>query len=189
MFILCKLYTLTPRRVWSACRTGNLRLPRMSWTLYWLQWISVIKIDTQKRPGTDFTLCRVLLSYETKMSQRLLHKCLFLGAASRILIPPGSLPPIVLDCGKPAALLGAADVQVGHDLAIYIHDPCTYLSIGRFFRLPYGLCIVVINLDRDTNKAIRHWCDLTGARIPIEWWRRRESNSRPKTCPQDLLRA
>ena len=104
------------------------------------------------------------------MSQRLLHKRLFLWAVARILIPPGSLPPIVGDCGKPAALLGSADVQVGHDLAIYIHDPCTYLGIGRFVRLPSGLCIVVINLDRDTNKAIRHWCDLTGARIPIEWW-------------------
>lgn len=143
----------------------------MSWTLYWLQWISVIKIDTQKRPGTDFTLCRVLLSYETKMSQRLLHKRLFLWAVARILIASGCLPPIVGDFGKPAALFGSADVQVGHDLAICFLDPCTYLGIGRFFRLPSGLCIVVINLDRDTNKAIRHWCDLTGARIPIEWWR------------------
>ena len=142
----------------------------MSWTLYWLQWISVIKIDTQKRPGTDFTLCRVLLSYETKMSQRLLHKCLFLGAASRILIPPGSLPPIVGDCGKTTPLLGSADVQVGDSLAIYIHDPCAYLGIGRFVRLPSGLCIVVINGDHDTEETIRHWCYVTGVRIPIEWW-------------------
>ena len=82
------------------------------------------------------------------MSQRLLHKRLFLWAAARILIPPGSLPPIVGDCGKPAALLGSADVQVGDSLAIYIHDPCAYLGIGRFVRLPSGLCIVVINLDR-----------------------------------------
>lgn len=122
------------------------------------------------------------------MSQRLLHKCLFLWAVARILIASGCLTPRVGDCGKPAALFGAADVQVGHDLAIYIHDPCTYLSIGRFFRLPSGLCIVVINLDRDTHKAIRHWCDLTGARIPIEWWRWRESNPRPKRSPREYLR-
>ncbi len=105
------------------------------------------------------------------MSQRLLHKCLFLGAASRILIPPGCLTPIVWDCGKPAALLGAADVQVGHDLAICFLDPCTYLSIGRFFRLPSGLSVMVIDFDNHSKKAVRHWCDLTGARIPIEWWR------------------
>ena len=53
----------------------------MSWTLYWLQWISVIKIDTQKRPA-QILLCAGYNSYETKMSQRLLHKCLFLGAVS-----------------------------------------------------------------------------------------------------------
>ena len=123
------------------------------------------------------------------MSQRLLHKRLFLWAVARILIPPGSLPPIVGDCGKPAALLGSADVQVGDSLAIYIHDPCAYLGIGRFVRLPSGLCIVVINLDRNTNKAVRHWCDLTGVRIPIKWWRRGESNPRPKTLPRELLRA
>ena len=111
------------------------------------------------------------------MSQRLLHKRLFLWAVARILIPPGSLPPIVGDCGKPAALLGSADVQVGDSLAIYIHDPCAYLGIGRFVRLPSGLCIVVINLDRNTNKAVRHWCDLTGVRIPIKWWSRGELNS------------
>ena len=129
-----------------------------------------------------------MLSYEAKMSQRLLHKCLFLWAVARILIASGCLPPIVGDCGKPTPLLGAADVQVGHDLAICFLDPCTYLSIGRFFRLPSGLCIVVINLDRDTNKAIRHWCDLTGARIPIEWWRRGESNPCPKASPSEFLR-
>lgn len=122
------------------------------------------------------------------MSQRLLHKRLFLWAVARILIPPGSLPPIVGDCGKPAALLGSADVQVGDSLAIYIHDPCAYLGIGRFVRLPSGLCIVVINLDRNTNKAVRHWCDLTGVRIPIKWWRWRESNPRPKRSPREYLR-
>lgn len=105
------------------------------------------------------------------MSQRLLHKCLFLGAASRILIPPGSLPPIVGDCGKTTPLLGAANVQVGHDLAIYIHDPCTYLGIGRFVRLPSGLCIVVIDFDHNSKKAIRHGCDRYGVRIPYIWWR------------------
>ena len=143
----------------------------MSWTLYWLQWLSgIIKIDTQKKDPAQSKICAGSKSYEAKMSQRLLHKCLFLWAVARILIASGCLPPIVGDCGKPTPLLGAADVQVGHDLAICFLDPCTYLSIGRFFRLPSGLRIVVINLDRDTNKAIRHWCDLTGARIPLEWW-------------------
>ena len=105
------------------------------------------------------------------MSQRLLHKCLFLWAVARILIASGCLPPIVGDCGKTTPLLGAADVQVGHDLAICFLDPCTYLGIGRFVRLPSGLCIVVINFDHNSKMAIRHWCDLTGVRIPIEWWR------------------
>lgn len=103
------------------------------------------------------------------MSQRLLHKRLFLWAVARILIPPGCLPPIVGDCGKPTPLLGAADVQVGHDLAICFLDPCTYLSIGRFFRLPSGLRIVVINFDHNSKKAIRHGCDRYGVRIPYIW--------------------
>lgn len=123
------------------------------------------------------------------MSQRLYHKRLFLWASVRVGILSRSLPTFVFDGLQPTPLFGAADVQVGHDLAIYIHDPCAYLCIGRFVRLPSGLCIVVINLDRDTNKAIRHWCDLTGARIPIEWWSRGESNSCPKTRPTELLRA
>ena len=123
------------------------------------------------------------------MSQRLLHKCLFLWAVARILIASGCLTPRVGDCGKPAALLGSADVQVGHDLAIYIHDPCAYLCIGRFVRLPSGLCIVVINFDHNSKKAIRHGCDRYGVRIPYIWWRRGESNSRPKTLPWELLRA
>ena len=144
---------------------------------------------THKKDPAQSKICAGSKSYEAKMSQRLLHKRLFLWAVARILIPPGSLPPIVGDCGKPAALLGSADVQVGDSLAIYIHDPCAYLGIGRFVRLPSGLCIVVINLDRNTNKAVRHWCDLTGVRIPIKWWRRGESNPRPKTLQQELLRA
>lgn len=104
------------------------------------------------------------------MSQRLYHKRLFLWASVRILIASGCLTPIVGDCGKTTPLLGAANVQVGHDLAIYFLDPCTYLGIGRFVRLPSGLCIVVINFDHNSKKAIRHGCDRYGVRIPYIWW-------------------
>ena len=101
------------------------------------------------------------------MSQRLYHKCLFHRSAVRIGILAGCLPPFIGDCGKPTLLLGAADVQVGDSLAIYFLDPCAYLGIGRFVRLPSGLCVVIVNGDHDTEETIRHWCDLTGVRIPI----------------------
>ena len=51
-----------------------------------------------------------LLSYEAKMSQRLLHKCLFLWAVARILIASGCLPTFVFDGLQPTPLFGAADL-------------------------------------------------------------------------------
>mgnify|MGYP006964425295 CR=1 FL=1 len=100
------------------------------------------------------------------MPQSLYHKRLFLGAVVRIGILAGCLPPFVGDCGKPTLLLGAADIQIGNSLAIYVHDPCAYLSIGRFVRLPACLSVVVINFDNHGKKAVRHWCYVTGVRIP-----------------------
>ena len=105
------------------------------------------------------------------MSQRLYHKRLFLWASVRVGILSRSLPTFVFDGLQPTPLFGAADVQVGHDLAIYIHDPCAYLCIGRFVRLPSGLSVMVIDFDNHSKKTIRHWCDRYGVRIPYIWWR------------------
>lgn len=52
------------------------------------------------------------------MLQSLNHQRLFFGTVVRVGIFAGSLPPLVGDCGKPTALLGAADVQICYDLAI-----------------------------------------------------------------------